>query len=50
LSDIGEMFPGAVAEGNIGWSVPITAIFNGTIIVEESFQFPVTPVFFAVLR
>jgi hypothetical protein len=46
FSDIGEQFPGASAEGYIGWSVPADVIKGGAIIVEESFSFDDTRVFF----
>lgn len=46
LSDIGEQFPGASAEGQVCWSVPAEAVANGAIIVEESFSFDDTRVFF----
>jgi hypothetical protein len=46
FSDIGEQFPGATAEGNIGWAVPVDAVSGGRIIVEESFSFEDTRVFF----
>ncbi len=46
FSDIGEQFPGASAEGNIGWSVPSDAVEGGTIIIEESLSFDDTRVFF----
>lgn len=46
FSDIGEQFPGATAEGNVGWAVPADAVSGGKIIVEESFSFEDTRVFF----
>lgn len=46
FSDIGEQFPGATAEGNVGWAVPVDAVRGGRIIVEESFSFEDTRVFF----
>jgi len=47
LSDIGEQFPGAVAEGNVCWSVPADVIAGGAIIIEETLSFEDTRVFFA---
>lgn len=44
--DIGEQFPGATAEGNIGWAVPVDAVSGGRIIVEETFSLENTRVFF----
>lgn len=44
--DIGEQFPGATAEGNIGWAVPVEAVSGGRIIVEETFSLENTRVFF----
>ncbi|HEY8347213.1 MAG TPA: hypothetical protein VIL07_08040 [Symbiobacteriaceae bacterium] len=46
-TDIGEQFPGASAEGNVCWAVPSSAISGGSIIVEETFSFEDTRVFFA---
>lgn len=46
FSDIGEQFPGATAEGNVGWAVPADAVSGGKIIVEESFSFEDRRVFF----
>ena len=48
--DIGEQFPGASAEGQVGWSVPSEAIDGGAIIIEESFSFDNTRVFFEGAR
>lgn len=47
LSDIGEQFPGASAEGNECWVVPASAVKGGAIIAEETFSFDDTRVFFA---
>ncbi|NLY77252.1 MAG: hypothetical protein GX080_04065 [Tissierellia bacterium] len=44
--DIGEQFPGATAEGNISWAIPAAAVSGGRIMVEESFNFEDTRVFF----
>lgn len=46
LSDIGEQFSGASAEGNVDWSVSKDALEGGTILVEESFSFDDSRVFF----
>lgn len=46
FSDIGEQFPGATAEGNVGWAVSADAVSGGKIIVEKSFSFEDTRVFF----
>lgn len=50
VNDIGELFPGASAEGNVCWSVPADGIQGGSIIVEEVFSFEDTRVFFAGVR
>lgn len=50
IMDIGEQFPGAVAEGYECWVVPSHAVKGGAIIVEESFSFADTRVFFAGVR
>lgn len=50
LTDIGEQFPGASAEGHVAWSVPSDAVVAGTIMVEESFSFDDTRVFFEGVR
>lgn len=50
FSDIGEQFPGASAQGNIAWSVPSDAVDGGAIIIEESFSFDSTRVFFEGVR
>lgn len=44
--EIGEQFPGASAEGNICFVVPSDTLAGGTIIIEESFSFTETRVFF----
>lgn len=49
-SDIGEQFPGASAEGHAAWSVPSDAVVGGKIIIEESFSFETTRVFFEGVR
>lgn len=48
--DIGEQFPGASADANIGWEVPVDSLVDGTIIIEESFSFEDTRVFFEGVR
>jgi len=48
--DIGEQFPGASAEGNAAWSVPSDAVVGGKIIIEETFSFESTRVFFEGVR
>lgn len=49
LTDIGEQFSGAVAEGNVAWSVPMPAIPGGVISISEGWR-PETRVFFAGAR
>ncbi len=46
LLDVGEQFPGASAEGNVDWNVSLEAVEGGAILVEESFSFDDTRVFF----
>lgn len=48
LSDAGEMFPGAAAQGNVCISVPSEQVDGGLFMVEESFSFEPTRVFFNI--
>ncbi|NLA25886.1 MAG: hypothetical protein GX878_00675 [Firmicutes bacterium] len=48
--DIGEQFPGASAEGHVAWEVPSDAVVGGAILIEESFSFEDTRVFFEGVR
>lgn len=48
LMDLGEMYNGATASGNECVSVPSAEVEGGTWIVEESFSFDDTKVFFAL--
>ncbi|MBD8505796.1 hypothetical protein HT102_04765 [Hoyosella sp. G463] len=46
ISDVNEQFPGATREANQCWSVPSEAVAGGVILIEESFSFDDTRVFF----
>jgi len=48
ISDAGETFPGASVTGNLVFEVPIDQVSGGALILEESFSFDETRVFFAV--
>jgi len=48
LMDLGEMYNGASANGNECVSVPSAEVEGGTWVVEESFSFDGTKVFFAL--
>jgi len=48
LTDVGEMYAGATATGNVCVSVPTAAVDGGRWTVEESFSFSSKPVFFAL--
>lgn len=48
LSDAGETFPGAAVSGNMVFEVPTDQIEGGAIIMEGSFSFDDTRVFFAL--
>ncbi len=50
FSGLGEQFPGATAEGYISWSIPSDVVKDGSIMVEESFSFESTRVFFEGVR